>query len=128
MNFQLKTVAVREDGVFGVLLHDGQPFAVTCEHTFEGMRTVLKNGVYVCTRDRYVKGGYETFEIQVEGHDRVLFHKGNVEADSRGCVLVAENFAILKGVTAVGDSKSGFEEFMVRAEGMDEFTLEVSGR
>lgn len=125
---QLKTVAVREDGCYSVLLWDGRPFAVSVERTFEELRTVLKNGVYRCVRDRYHKGGYETFEIIVEGHNRVLFHRGNKETDSLGCVIVAESFGELAGLTAVIDSMKGFTEFMDLTRGFSEFEMEVSGR
>ena len=102
--------------------------AVAVERTFEGGRTVIGNGVFTCKRDFYHKGGYPTFEIEVQGHDRVLFHKGNKETDSTACVIVAESFSVLDGVTAVGDSKGGFGEFMTLTAGVDEFEMEVTGR
>lgn len=126
--FTLKTVAVREDGCFSALLHDGQPFAVTCERTFDGAKPVIRNGRYLCKRTQYHKGGYETYEVMVPGHSRVLLHRGNKEEDSEACVLVAESFAVMDGQTVIGDSKGGFTEFMDRAGGVDEFWLEVEGR
>ena len=128
MAFELKTVAVIGSGAFSVLLWRGIPFAVTCERTFEDVRPVIGNGVYRCKRDRYNKGGYETFEIIVPGHDRVLFHRGNTEQDSKACVLIAESFAQFEGSPGIADSKGGFAEFMKLAEGLDEFDLTVSGR
>jgi hypothetical protein len=131
---ELKTVAIREDGVFGALLWDGKPFAVTVERTFDpgeaahGKPIVIQNGVYRCSASWYNKGGYPTYEIHVPGHTRVLFHKGNTEADSLGCVLIGESFGALSGKTAVLNSKGGFEEFMCLANGIPEFYLEVSGR
>lgn len=125
---ELKTVALRSDGCFGVLLWDARPFAVTLERTFEDMRTVLHALTYTCKRDFYHKGGYETFEIIVPGHDRVLFHKLNVELQSEACVGVAESFGQLGGVTAILDSKHGFEEFMSLTAGLDGFDLIVTGR
>lgn len=124
----LKTVALRDDGCYSVLLWDGVPFAVSVEHTFEELRTVVKNGIHECTRDRYHKGGYETFEIQIKGHDRVLFHRGNTEEDSRGCIIVGESFGALKGRVAVMDSMKGFQEFMDLTAGLSSFFMEVTGR
>lgn len=126
--FTLATVAIRHDGAFGVLLYQGRPFAVTLEHTFENRRTVIGAGTFRCTRTRYHRGGYEAFEIHVPGHTRVLLHKGNKEAHSKGCVLVAESFAQIDGLTAIGDSRHGFDEFMVLATGLQEFDLTVTGR
>lgn len=128
MSLTLETVAVRDDGAFSVLLWDGRPFAVSVERTFDDGKPIIQNGVYACKRDFYHKGGYETFEIIVAGHDRILFHKGNIETHSVGCVIVAESFGQLDGVTAVLDSKGGFEELMALAAGQSQFMMTVKGR
>lgn len=128
MSLELKTVAVREDGAFSVLLWEGRPFAVSVERTFERNRTVIQNGFYTCRRDFYHKGGYETFEIEVYRHDRVLFHRGNKELDSEACICVAESFARLGEITVVMDSKRGFDEFMELTTGLQRFHMEVTGR
>lgn len=125
---ELKTVAVREDGCFSVLLWDGQPFAISVERTFADGRPVITQGAYKCTRSTYIKGGYETFEIHVEGHTRILFHKGNVEEDSAGCVIVAESFGVVRGRTAVLDARTGFGGLMELAAGLPEFYMTVTGR
>lgn len=131
---QLKTVAVRDDGCYSVILFKGKPFAVSVERTFNpgeaghGKQVVLANGKYRCTATQYHKGGYATYEIHVPGHTRVLFHKGNTEDNSLGCVIVAESFGNLNGKTAVLDSKGGFQELISLVGGTHEFELEVSGR
>jgi hypothetical protein len=124
---ELKTVSVRPDGCFSVLLWDGRPFAVSVERTFDDGRPVIGAGDYDCVPSFYVKGGYATFEIIVAGHTRVLFHKGNTEIDSMACVVVAESFAVMNDMTAVQDSKHGFEEFMALA-GAAPFKMRVTGR
>lgn len=123
-----KTIAIREDGCFSALLWNGRPFAVSLERTFEEARPVLKNGIYICKRSFFNKGGYETFEIMYSGHSKILFHKGNLETDSEACVLVAESFGVLKDQTAVLDSKGGFNEFMDLTRGLQEFPFEVMYR
>ena len=131
---ELQTVAVLKDGAFSVLKwqenenEDGRPFAVSVERTFDDGRPVIGAGEYVCKRDFYNKGGYATFEILVEGHTRILFHKGNVEEDSLGCVIVAESFGTIRGRTAVLDSRTGFGSLMEKAAGLKEFTMLVTGR
>jgi hypothetical protein len=125
---ELKTVAIRSDGAFSVLLWDSRPFAVTVERTFDDLSTVIKHGTYKCKRDFFHHGDYETFEIIVSGHNRVLFHKGNREVDSVACICVAESFTRLDGYTAIGDSAHGFAEFMSVTAGLDEFDLIVTGR
>ena len=127
MTFQLKRVAIINHGAFGVLLSDGIPFAVTLERTYDPGNTVkIGNGFHECTRSRYNKGGYDTFEIAVPGHTRILFHKGNTELHSEGCVLVAESFAVFGDKPGVALSADGFAEFMKRAADADSFTLDVS--
>ncbi len=128
VRLELKTVAVRHDGCFSVLLWDGKPFAVSVERTFDEGAPVIDNGKYLCKRDYYNKGGYATYEIQIAGHDRVLFHKGNVETNSEACICVAESFGVLDGATAVLDSQHGFDEFIALTDSMDSFGMEVSGR
>lgn len=125
---ELKTVALREDGCFSVSLWDTRPFAVALERTFENLRTVLTAGQFWCERDFYHKGGYETFQILVPNHDRVLFHKLNIETESEACVGLAESFGQLDGRTAILDSKHGFEEFMALTAGLNRFLLDVTGR
>ncbi len=129
MTVELKTIAIRADGCFGVLLDStGRPFAVTVERTFENDLPVIGAGMHKCSRSFFNKGGYATFEINVHGHSRVLFHKGNTELDSEACVIVGESFGELGGKTAVLDSAHGFGEFMALNIGINEFWLNVTGR
>lgn len=126
---ELKTLAVRHDGCFGGLLWKGMPFAVSLERTFDDGHPVIGNGQWRCKRDFYHKGGYETFEIIVPGHDRVLFHKGNKEEDSMACVLTGEQFIVLPtGRAGIGASGDAFKEMMTLTAGIDEFWLVVTGR
>ncbi len=73
------------------------------------------------------RGGYWTYEVTgVEGHDNLLFHKGNTEADSEGCVLVAEAYDPIGGIPGISSSANGFGEFMARCGEVPEFDLLVS--
>lgn len=128
VRLQLKTLAVLPEGCFSALLWDGIPFSVSVERTLDGDRPVIGNGKYLCKRDFYHKGGYATYEIQVDGHDRILFHRGNIETNSEACICVAEKFGALNGTPAVLESKEGFAELMFLANGIDSFGMEVTGR
>lgn len=126
--FSLKTVSILNDGCFGVLLHNEVPFAVTLERTYDNesqRRVKIQNGKHNCYRSRYNKGNYDTFEIEVPGHSRILFHKGNTELHSEGCVLVAESFAMFGEKPGIAFSGEGFNEFMKRAANTDHFVLTV---
>jgi hypothetical protein len=129
----LHRVARRPDGCYGVLLHHvgdsdaaGTPFAVTLERTFGSeLDVTIPVGEWRCHRSFFYRGGYSTYEIEVPGHSRVLFHRGNVETDSEGCVLVAEEFGVLKQTAAVLNSGHGFMEFLQHCGGREAFELRV---
>jgi hypothetical protein len=126
---ELRRVSVGPEGAFGVLLHYGIPFAVTLEHTYEQPGepvTKIPPGRHPCAKTVYHKGGYPTYEVRVYGHSRLLFHRGNVEADSDGCILVGESYAQFDMKPGVGQSAAAFLEFMTRMAGAEEFELLVS--
>ena len=124
----LKRVAILPDGAFGVLLWDSRPFAVSLERTFDDGKTKIPAiGEFNCFRSRFHRGGYDTFEIAVSGHSRILFHRGNIETDSEGCVLIGEQFGILNGKPAILQSVLGFSEFMKLTQDVDQFQLTVNG-
>lgn len=132
--FIIRRFSSTQDGSFGVLFEGGIPFAVTVEPEWRDNQkgiSCIPPGMYRCKRVTSPKFGV-TFEItNVEGRDHVLFHGGNTEDDTLACVVVAEKFGSLKGKTAVLESKTspdeGFNEFLKRTEGLDEFPLEIMG-
>jgi hypothetical protein len=86
----------------------------------------IPQGTYHCERTRYHRGGYDTFEIAgVPGHSRLLFHAGNVEADSEGCVLLGQRFGFSRGSPGVLQSRMAFAEFMSVMGFRPNFRLEV---
>ena len=127
-NFIVRRVSRIPAGAFGVMLHDGAPFAVTLERTYEGERIKIPAGVYLCKRDFYHRGGYPTYEIPLAGHDRLLLHKANVETELDGCIALAEQYSMFGAVPGVGNSKGGFDEFMQRAANAPVIRLQVEDR
>lgn len=114
-----------ESGIFGVLDFNGSPFAVVCEN----LKLHIPKGEYTCQRTLYHAGNYETFEvINVPNRTRILFHKGNTQEDSAGCLLIAESFGILKNQVAVISSKEGFGEFMDLLKNSQIFKLVILER
>ncbi len=126
---QLKRVCYTSQGTFGVLVHNGEPFAVTVEEIWRGnkkSKSCIPEGTYLCKKSYYNGGGYETFEVKdVPNRSEILFHVGNTIEDSQGCILVAERYEHLNNRYAAWHSQEGFDEFMERLEGVDEFMLEV---
>lgn len=135
MNLTLKRTDFREDGCFGILTRDdsGKQIAVTLEHSYDsgngdGSYTAkLKPGVYTCVRGTHRlhdKKPFETFEITgVKGHYGILFHVGNYNDDSEGCVLVGHYFG--GEPRMISQSRMTFAAFMALQKGVKSFKLTV---
>ncbi len=124
----LKRVSYIPDGPFGVLLDEDIPFAITCEREWfhnQPKISCIPAGTYSCKRVASPKFG-NTFEVSnVPGRSAILFHSGNTEDDSLGCILVGEQFGELNGKTAVLSSKTAFSEFLKMLVGEDGFILTI---
>lgn len=129
-------------GIFGSLTNDDDSFAPafscqTLEHAYSktdkignllGFEPKIPNGSYECVRGFHHLEGmvmpFETFQVMnVPGHTGILFHSGNMNADSSGCILL--------GLKRVGsfeilESKLAFEGFMKSLEGINNFTLTIT--
>lgn len=125
----VKRISETDDGTFGVILDGLIPFALTLEDVWQDNKvgaSCIPVGSYVCKRRRYNRGGYNTFEItNVPERTHILFHRGNTEDDTEGCILVAEKFGELDKKTAIQSSREGFKEFMERLQDVDEFLLHI---
>ncbi len=121
-----------ENGVFGELSNDdGSQIFYTLEHAYlqpDGtFISKIPNGDYVCIRGMHQLEGmvhpFETFEITgVGGHTNILFHSGNVNADSAGCVLLG----LSKNDVEIMHSRNAFSKFMELMQGINSFTLTTS--
>lgn len=117
-----------DQGAIGVLLLDTEIFCFTLEPDInERGKLYIVQGVYHCQRFHGAKWP-DTFEIIVPGHTAVLFHSGNVEADTQGCVLLGATVGKLKGNRAVLNSGATFNEFLQRTKAIKEFPLFVEDR
>lgn len=126
---ELVRVSVGNDGAFGVLIHSNYPFAVTLEPTYTERRHIkIPPGRWKCRKSFFHRGGYRTFEVEVPNHSRILFHRGNVEPDTDGCILVAKSFGWLRGRAAILDSRKGFAEFLGLTKDWPDFDLFVFER
>lgn len=137
MNLTLKRNLKRDDGIFGTLLTpSGQVVAVTLEHAYPdgngSFIAKIPKGQYACDLGKHFLAGmtsfFETFEVtNVPGHSNILFHWGNFDNDSSGCVLLGETIqAGPNGEYMIMHSKDSFEKFMELQNGIKSFALEVS--
>lgn len=121
---------------------DGEKVAETLEHAYPdeadnmcNYQPKLQAGEYKCVRGTHQLSGnsskFETFEITgVSGHSGILFHVGNFNKDSDGCVLIGDK--TIKACSAanstlmVTNSKVAFAKLMKLLENVDSFTLIVA--
>ncbi len=123
------------DGIFSELRDpSGDDIAITLERSYKdnlgGFIPKLQDGVYECVRGLHrLKGmtnDFETFEVMnVPGHTDILFHIGNFNTDSSGCILLGVKVAIIDGHKAIASSKLAFKAFMDLQTGYDNFSLTV---
>lgn len=128
MDLVLNRKQFREDGIFGELRNQvGDLIAVTLEHAFPaagGYAPVIPQGTYDCVRgEHYLHGMTEpftTFEVSgVDGHAGLLFHWGNFNRDSEGCILLGDSIrAPDQSAWMVTDSRVAFEKFMSSQDGL----------
>jgi hypothetical protein len=128
----------RADGVFSRLYNDnGVPQCYTLEHSYANLdgtfSAKIPTGQWVCVRGIHQLQGmlkpFETFEITgVPGHTNLLFHMGNFDGNSEGCILVGDSIVTQgDGVQMVTNSVHTFEDFMNSLSGVTEFMLTVEG-
>ncbi len=131
MNLTLKRNRIDLYGAFGELLDEKNILVcVTLEHAYPvGLKDFapkLPSGIYKCVRGMHCllgKNPFITFEITgVSGHVGILFHCGNTNNDSEGCVLLGSE----RGTGCILDSRVAFEKFMALQENVGEFTLTVA--
>jgi hypothetical protein len=135
MNLKLNRTQCSLYGIFGVLYDENMnSIAVTLEHAYvvgNAFVPKLAAGTYTCKRGMHeLKNGiqFQTFEIMnvpdFQGNPvtGILFHVGNYNADSEGCILMGTT----KLAGCIVDSGVAFTRFINMQKDVDEFTLTVS--
>lgn len=118
------------DGVFGRLMSYDNIVAYTLEHAFpgeDGYSPAVPAGTYECVKGlHYLEGASScimAFEVtKVLGHTGILFHIGNTNSDSSGCILVGQS---IQG-NMLMKSRLAFRAFMDSMLRYPIFTLVVS--
>lgn len=132
----------RADGIFSDLTReDGSLLAQTLEHSYEATalpdgtpqyRAKIIKGEYTCERGDHRLHGMEkpftTFEVKsVPNCFGILFHWGNFNKDSEGCVLVGGYIERAEdGSQMVTESRKAFDRFMNEMSRANTFELIVA--
>jgi hypothetical protein len=129
------------DGVFGVLRGPGFVLCTAEEEDRDNARGVscIPAGTYPVRRTTYFKHDFPTYEVcDVPGRSRILFHPGNTEEDSQGCILLGLRPGMLTvkdedtgrdtKKRAVLSSKQAFARFMGGMGGVYETTITIKWR
>ena len=138
MELILKRVLWTDDGVIGVLLSGSAPICVTLEEEWKDNErgiSCIPTGSYLCQLTRTEHHGI-TYEVQgVQNRSAILFHPGNTEADTEGCILLGKEFGYIKeadedtGIVeqqlAVLRSKEAYAYFMSVLNGAQTFALHI---
>jgi hypothetical protein len=126
----------RADGIFSRLTNDDQFLGWTLEHAFEQLTAdgtvvepIIPEGEWTCVRGWHqLEHGprFETFEVTgIEGHSGLLFHWGNWNKDSDGCILVGHDIDKSVSPWMVTNSRDAFAEFMQMLDMAVQFQLTV---
>lgn len=115
-------------GTPGVLFENPDFMVTTMErgwHNNEPTISCIPPGKYSCKRVNSPHFG-NTFEVTgVAGRDHILFHKGNWQTDSKGCIIVGSGFGLLNAQEAITGSGDGLAHFLDYLKAENEFELTI---
>lgn len=125
------------DGIFGILTDDSNDhvFGCTLEHAYsilpDRFTPKIPVGVYPCILGSHrllgMSKSFDTYAVcGVPGHSGILFHPGNTNLDSSGCILLGREIAGLEPNRFITHSKEVFDEFMNYMTG--NFQLKVENK
>lgn len=117
-----------EHGTFGVLKLNKQVFCWTLEPRDEENAQDISSipaQQYDCRRYSSEKYPYTFQVMDVPGRSNVLFHAGNTDDDTAGCILLGETLGKLSGDRAILNSGRTFDRFMAVLEDFDELSLTI---
>lgn len=130
----LQRDSMTDERTYGTLKDDdGQTVCFTIEQPWRNNQhgdgssaSCIPEGNYLAFRFQSPHLGYELFQLaNVPDRIAIEIHKGNVPADSRGCILTGTTRGQLGGVAAVLESAQAFATLMQHLAGVDRFTLSV---
>jgi hypothetical protein len=110
----------------GVLCVNDMPEFVTLEDAWrdnERMISCIPVGRYKVKLHRSPKFGVTYQVMNVPERDQILFHAGNTQKDTHGCILLGMQFGKMGNESAILASRSAFNRFMDLMAGTPEAEL-----
>lgn len=121
------------DGIFGEIedAESGDFVFISLERSYN-LKPKVPAGVYTCERGLHSLESnptkfFQTFEVMnVQGHTGILFHVGNYNADSSGCILLGlgRGFTVAGG-KMITNSRRAMDKFMEYQKNVDSFILTI---
>ena len=141
MDLLLKRTDYRSDGIFGQVCDSKKNIILMycLEHAYLDNENrwlpKVQSGSYNCIRGSHRLEGmvkdFDTFEVtNVPGHKGILFHCGNFEKDSSGCILLGSSINKVLALEDVSTwallaSRDAFDRFMLVQAQCDQFNLTI---
>lgn len=129
ITYILMRIAENQYGMFGVMIDDQNiPFVLTLELPWMQNQhdiSCIPNGTYKVKRVETEHHGIVFQIMNVHNRSGILIHWGNLIKDSKGCVLIGEQFEPINGLPGISASGAGFAEFMEKLKDVDEFALRI---
>lgn len=117
-----------DQGTLGVLKLNKEVLCLTLEpKDMENAQDISSIPVqqYICRRVNSSKYG-RVFEVMdVPGRTDVLFHVGNTDKNTKGCILLGSSFGRINGRRAVASSGKALQKFYDRLAGENQFHLTI---
>ena len=117
-----------DHGTFGILKINKMVFCVTLEPR-DQLNAPFVSSIpaqqYMCRRRSSPKYG-QTWKVEnVPNRLDILFHPGNVDEHTEGCIILAQHFGKLRGDRAVLNSGVTFYEFMLMTRNAVKLSLTI---
>lgn len=126
MKIVLHRIENTKDGVFGVLSVDGKPMCVTLEEQWldnQKRISCIPAGTYQCSKYSGTKYKDVWIVENVPNRSAILWHWGNTNDNTAGCILVGEYFADFPPKRGIANSVKTFN--MLRKVLPNKFTVEI---
>jgi len=127
MQLELVRIRARENSILGILfLPKSELFSLELPWR-DNQKSVscIPPGKYACKKIHSGRYG-ETFHLQdVPNRSEILFHSGNLPAETKGCILLGTRSGRLNDQPAVLESRAAIERMRVELAEVNEFTLDI---